>query len=86
MAADPAYLARLRAARDAILDAIAALAARPGLLGTSSYSLDGEAISKDTSFTQQLKELNDLILQEENRVSGRFELRTVRGRRYAAWR
>lgn len=72
------YLDQLYALRDAH---VAAAIARAGI---SSYSLDGESWS--AADVAQLTELQKLILMEQNRVSGRRELRVVRGRRWYGWR
>jgi hypothetical protein len=72
------YLEQLYALRTAHVEAAIARA------GISSYSLDGESWS--ASDVAQLEALQRLILMEENRVSGRRELRVVRGRRYAWFR
>ena len=72
------YLEQLLAARAAILDRII------NQSGYQSYSLDGESWSAKP--ITELTTLEDLILREQNRVSGRRDLRLVRGRRYAGWR
>jgi len=74
------YLDNLIAARDALVAALTASAS-----GLTSYSLDGESWSRDTGMASQIKTLNELIIMEQNRVSGRRELCMVRGRRYVGW-
>jgi hypothetical protein len=71
------YLDNLIAARDAILAGITAQG------GYGSYSLDGESWSGTGA--EGLQTLQDLIIREQNRVSGRREMRIVRGRRPYVW-
>ena len=73
-----AYIDDLRTARDALVRGIAAAGAALG--GLSSYSLDGESQTKDTSLAQQLQVIDSLIRLEEDRSPGRREMRIVRGR------
>jgi hypothetical protein len=76
------YLEYLIANRDAIL---AAALANPDAGAYDSYSLDGESFSM-ANWVDRVEKLNGLIIREQNRVSGRRELRVVRGRRWYAWR
>jgi hypothetical protein len=76
------YLEQLVAAREAILNGIIN---GPASTGYQSYGLDGESWSALSPF-EALKMLEDLILREQNRVSGRRDLRIIRGRRYVGWR
>jgi hypothetical protein len=76
------YREQLLAARDAILNGIIN---GPASTGYQSYGLDGESWSAMSPFDAVAK-LTDLIDREDNRVSGRRELRIVRGRRYIGWR
>lgn len=76
------YRDQLVAARDAILNGIIN---GPASTGYQSYGLDGESWSALSPW-DAIEKLTDLILREDNRVSGRRELRVVRGRRYVGWR
>jgi hypothetical protein len=76
------YLEKLLAARDAILDGILAMGGGAILEG---YSLDGQSESLGNLF-DKLWKLEDLILREQNRVSGRREMRVVVGRRWVPYR
>lgn len=70
------YLEQLLAVRTAMLDF---LIANPTFGVAESYSLDGESYSV-ANFFDRLTVIEDLILREQNRVSGRVDLRVVRGR------
>jgi hypothetical protein len=76
------YREQLVALREAVGNA---LLNGPVSTGYQSYSLDGESWSAAALFAE-LERLTDLIDREDNRVSGRRELRMVRGRRYIGWR
>ena len=73
-----AYIDDLRTARDALVHGITAAAG--AFQGLTSYNLDGDSQTRDTSLAQQLQVIDGLIRLEENRVPGRRELRIVRGR------
>jgi len=74
------YLQQLLAMRDSILAALTGATAT-----LEGYSLDGRSEQYGNLF-EKLWRLEDLILREQNRVSGRRELRVVVGRRWVGYR
>jgi len=75
------YLDKLVALRDSLLDSMMAGTPPPTY---RSYGLDGEQWEA-VDVMDQLEKINALIIQEQNRVTGRVDLKVIRGRPLTWW-